>query len=389
MVNAKSLATKSIAVASAVALTVAAVVPLLTSSAGAAQVTSRSIQLGKSQASATDTQYTVKFTTPSGGSSNIGGVVVQFCANSPIVGIDCSSNAPAGFDLNETNLNVNGVVGLSGFSMNAATDTNTFIFTNATPQSVGASTAITINLGDTDQTETSPADGVTNPSSAGTFYARIITFDTQANAIAAAVSGDQAGIYTGAQDYAGVALSVNPVINVTALVQETLNFAVTGTSVTMGTGTPQIIDDTQQWISNAVGIDLDTNATTGLNIRLFGTDLVSGSNHLSGSATLGVLTGSTNSQFGICAKDSTNGQVVADAVYKTGAANCTTPGSSTFAWDNAATSATGGDTVYTSAGPVDDAVNSNVNIYYAARADNNVPAGQYQATHQLIATGTY
>jgi hypothetical protein len=65
MVNAKSLATKSIAVASAVALTVAAVVPLLTSSAGAAQVTSRSIQLGKSQASATDTQYTVKFTTPS------------------------------------------------------------------------------------------------------------------------------------------------------------------------------------------------------------------------------------------------------------------------------------------------------------------------------------
>jgi hypothetical protein len=218
MVNAKSFATKSIAVVSAVALTVAAVVPLLTSSAGAAQVTSRSIQMGKSQASATDTQYVVKFTTPSGSSSNIGGVVVQFCANSPIVGIDCSSNAPAGFDLNETNLNVNGVVGLSGFTMNAATDANTFIFTNATPQSVGASTAITINLGDADQTETSPADGVTNPSGAGTFYARIITFDTEANATNAAVSGDQSGVYTGAQDYAGVALSVNPDINVTALV---------------------------------------------------------------------------------------------------------------------------------------------------------------------------
>jgi hypothetical protein len=187
MVIAKSLAKRSVAVISALTLSVATIVPLLTSTAGASQVTSRSVQLGKSQASATDTQYTVKFTTPSSGASNIGGVVIQFCATSPIIGIDCSSDAPAGFNINEANLNINGVVGLTGFTLNAATDTNTFIYTNGTPQAVPASTAITINLGDADQTETSPADGVTNPTGVGTFYARILTFDTAANASAAGV----------------------------------------------------------------------------------------------------------------------------------------------------------------------------------------------------------
>ncbi len=379
MVNTKSLATKSIAVVSAVALTVAAVLPMLTSSTSAAQVSTRSIKMGKSQASAADTTYTVGFTIPT--TASVGGVVVTFCSNSPIVGVACT--APAGMAVNPANgLVIANVSGLTGFTKNAATDANTLVYSNGTPQAITGPQAITFDMG-----SSGGSDGVTNPSTVGSFYARIITFDTQANAVA--YSDASATIPTGAIDYGGVALSTAAAITVTALVQETLNFAVTGTSVTMGTGTPQVINDTQTWISSAVNIDLDTNATTGLNIRLFGTHLVSGSNTLTGTATLSFLTGSTGSQFGICAKDSSNTQVVADAVYKTGAANCTTAGTSTFAWDNTATSAVGGDTVFTSAGPVDDAVGSNVDIYYAARADNNVPAGQYQATHQLIATGTF
>ena len=268
MVNAKSLATKSIAVASAVALTVAAVIPLLTNSADAAQVTARSIKMGKSQASATDTTYTVGFTIPT--TASVGGVVVTFCSNSPIIGIACT--APAGMDVNPSNgLVVANTTGLSGFTKNAATDANTLVFTNGTPQAITGPQAVTFDMG-----STGGSDGVTNPSTVGTFYARILTFDTQANA--AAYSDASATIPTGVIDYAGTALSINAVIDVTALVQETLNFAVTGTSVTMGTGTPQIIDDTQQWISNAVGVDLDTNATSGLNIRLFVTHLTSGSN---------------------------------------------------------------------------------------------------------------
>ena len=379
MVNTKSLATRSVAAISALALTVSAVVPLLTSSADAAQVTARSIKMGKSQPSATDATYTVGFTIPT--TASVGGVVVTFCSNSPIVGVACT--APAGMDVNPGGgLAIANATGLTGFSKDAATDANTLVYTNGTPQAVTGPQAVTFDMG-----SSGGADGVTNPSTTGSFYARIITFDTQANA--AAYSDASATVPTGAIDFGGVALSTNAVINVTALVQETLNFAVTGTAVTMGTGTPQVINDTQQWISNAVNIDLDTNATSGLNIRLFGTHLFSGANTLTGTGTLGILTGSAGSQFGICVKDSTNTQVVGDGQYKTAHTNCTTPASSTFAWDNAATSAVGGDTVFTSAGPVDDAVNSNVDIYYAARADNNIPAGQYQATHQLIATGTF
>jgi len=378
MVIAKSLAKRSVAVITALTLSVVAVLPLVTGSADAAQVTSRKIQMGKSQASATDATYKVEFSLPT--TANVGGLVVTFCSNSPIIGVACT--APGGLDVNEAGLALANVSGLSGFSLDAATDTNTFVYTNATPQSITGPQAVTIDLG-----AGGASDGVTNPSATGSFYARIITFSTQANA--QAYSDASATVPTGAVDYGGVALSTAAVITVTALVQETLNFVVTGTSVTMGTGTPQVIDDTQEWISTAVNMDLDTNATTGLNIRLYGTHLLSGANSLSGNGTLGVLTGTAGSQFGICTKDSTNTQVVADAQYKTGAANCTTAGTSTFAWDNAATSAVGGDTVYTSTGPVDNDVNSNVDVYYAARADNNVPAGQYQAQHQLIATGTF
>jgi hypothetical protein len=375
MVNTKSFAKRSVAVLSALTLSVAAILPIATSSVDAGQVTSRSIKMGKSEASATDATYTVGFTIPT--TANVGGVVVTFCDNTPIVGVACS--APAGMDVNPANgLAIANVTGLSGFTKDAATDANTFVYTNGTPQSITGPQAVTFDMG-----AGGAADGVTNPSGAGTFYARIITFSTQANA--QAYSDASATIPTGSVDYAGAALSINDVITVTALIQETLNFTVTGTSVTMGTGTPQVIDDAQQYISTAVNLDTDTNATSGLNIRLYGTHLLSGSNTLSGNATLGVLTGTAGSQFGICAKDS--GQLLADAVYETLHTDCVTAGSSTFAWDNTATSGVGGDTVYTSTSTVD--AGQNADIYYAARADANVPAGQYQAQHQLIATGTF
>lgn len=380
MVNTKSLTSRSIAVLSVLALGVAAIVPLVTGSASAAQVSARSIKMGKSAASATDVTYTVGFTIPT--TASVGGVVVTFCSNTPIVGVACT--APTGLDVNPgSGLVIANATGLTGFTKNAATDSNTLVYSNATPQAVTGPQAVTFDMG-----SSGGSDGVTNTSTVGSFYARIITFDTQANA--AAYSDATASVPTGAIDYGGIALSTAATVTVTALVQETLNFVVTNTAVTMGTGTPQVIDDSQTWITTTPAhINMDTNATTGANVRLFGTDLVSGSNHLSGNSTLGFLDGSASNQFGICTKDSINSELAAVAKYKTGAGNCTTPGTSTFAWDNTATSAVGGDSVYTSTGPVDDVANSEADIYYAARADANVPAGQYQAIHQLIATGTF
>ncbi len=378
MVNAKSLANRSVAVISALALSLATILPLVTGSAGAAQVASRSIQMSQSQPSATGVTYSVSFTAPTG-SQDIGGVVVDFCSDSPIVGVACNgvdgTSRP-----NLASAGVSGLTGLTGFTESADPDNdgNTIIITNATPENIADNTDIDFNI-----------TAAVNPSNTGTFYARILTFSTEA-----AANAYNPTATTGFVDQGGIALSTAAVITITALVQESLNFAVTGTSVTMGTGTPQIIDDTQQWISSAVNLDLDTNATSGLNIRLYGTHLVSGSNNLSGNnvenlTSGGVLTGAANNQFGICTKNSTNAQVLADDWYETAQANCTTAGTSTFTWDNTSASATGGDTVFTSAGPVDNDVNSNVDIYYSARADANVPAGQYQATHQLIATGTF
>mgnify|MGYP000869372469 FL=1 len=396
MVNTKSFTTKSIALFAAIALVVAAVVPLFTKTADAAQVTARSIQMSKSTTSATGTSYQVKFTANTGGT--VRSIVVDFCKNSPIIGVSCTAPDSPFTVGGSPSVTVNGGITGSWTAASLNSGRTLYLYKAAGDTLTAGTTVVDFTI-----------NNVTNPGgTAGSFYGRILTYadgdddgngcsstDDYAGCYVAGTEGTESNTYTldnagtSYTDKGGVALSTAAAITVTALVQETLNFAVTGTSVTMGTGTPQIINDTQTWISSAVNIDLDTNATTGLNIRLFGTHLVSGSNSLTGSSTLGVLTGSTNSQFGICTKDSTNGQVVADAVYETLAANCTTAGTSTFAWDNTATSATGGDTVFTSTGPVDDDINSNVDIYYAARADNNVPAGQYQATHQLIATGTF
>ena len=81
MVNTKSFAKRSVAVITALTLSVVAVLPLVTSSADAAQVTSRFIKMGRSQASATDVTYEVGFTTPTGSAQNVGGVAIQFCSN--------------------------------------------------------------------------------------------------------------------------------------------------------------------------------------------------------------------------------------------------------------------------------------------------------------------
>src|ERR1700685_638187 len=68
--------------------------PLLTQSASAAEVTTRSIEMSSSVASATNVTYAVTFTLAS--STTEQGVVLDICDNDPLVG-DTTCTAPAGF----------------------------------------------------------------------------------------------------------------------------------------------------------------------------------------------------------------------------------------------------------------------------------------------------
>src|SRR5262245_36639675 len=71
--------------------------------AAAAQITVRSIKISSSQPNANNVIYGVGFTTAT--TSNVGGIVVDFCSNTPIIGDTCT--APAAFDLNTGTLTVN------------------------------------------------------------------------------------------------------------------------------------------------------------------------------------------------------------------------------------------------------------------------------------------
>ena len=176
--------------------------------ASAAQVTSRSIELSNSAAGATNVGYTVKFTTVAAA----GAFVLDFCKDSPIYGQTCV--AP-------DDLDVTGVTtATSGFT---ATKLSNSLIKVASSPDMGAATAQTVVL-----------TGIaSNPSTAGDpFYARIVTFDTSANAS----SYSSTGTNTGKEDDGGVAMSITDSIGVTAAVRESMTFCVSGATLTSGCG---------------------------------------------------------------------------------------------------------------------------------------------------------
>jgi hypothetical protein len=106
------------------------VVMLLTAclTARAGPIDTHSITISSSWASATDVTYAVQFRTdPGSGWYDIGGIVVDFCLESPIIGDSCTT--PAGFDLNLANLVVGNQSGITGFAVSASSDSNTVIIT--------------------------------------------------------------------------------------------------------------------------------------------------------------------------------------------------------------------------------------------------------------------
>lgn len=353
-----------------VALSTGVLLPALVSNvASAGQVTSRAIKMNSSLVSATAVSYEVSFTTVTAAQS----LVIDFCegTDSPIIGGACTG--PAGFTAASGSL--------SGSGMGAWTPT----WAASTVKLAGGSS---IGAG----AQTFVLGNITNPSTNGTFYARITTyadgtFGSSTTAYSApATPGDF-------KDFGGFALSTNSIINISAKVQEQLVFCVskaapgaacsglTAPDLTLGHGGNNILDSTAV-DTNIAYFQVSTNASGNVIVRMKGTVLTSGSNTIpatpAGTNTPAAIVAGT-ADFGMHVT-TTGASTTVDSNYS----HATNYGYDVTTATNNATSGYGDPIATVSA--VQD---SNTGLTFAATASLTTPAGLYTSTQNLIATGTY
>lgn len=334
-------------------------------------VTNRSIELGSTQTSATNVAYRVNFTTVTS-NANIGSVVVKFCENTPILGDGC--DPPDGFDTRHNDgLTLNNVTGpITGLSLDTTNSTdNVIVLTRGTASTVATPGAVSFTFGN------GTTNGITNPSTNGTFYARIIVFS----------STDGAGNeLTGSIDAGGIAMSTANQLNVTAKVQEAIFFCVYteatcedgGQDVVLGDSNGVLSSNTTTYTDTAK-FDIASNAVSGVSIRVKGDTLKSGSFSISpyGAACDGDSNATGTEQFGL--RIETAGvDTTASAPY-----NCNT---GEHGFDVTNTTSEFGDEIAATSGATDVSTST---IEFAAKSANTSEAGIYTTALMLIATATY
>jgi len=279
--------------------------------------------------------------------------------------------------------------------------------------------------GTTGQSVTFDITNVTNPTSNGTFYGRIITYTD--SIVAAAYAP---GIPGTLQDDGGIALSVANELTITARVQETLEFCVgtndagtnsnctdiSGTAIDLG-----VVDSASPTtsVSNAGLAMITTNAANGAAIY-YKTEQDTASGKLkqagetcidnvstidacfnsAGTTRAQIATSSDGERFGmaISSIDTSNGgattNLICDDNYTIETANTTcsaltpAPDATGYAWDD-----TGAfDVIATSDGA---AITTSVldhemlNLQFAAQAAVTTPTGLYTVTANFVATSTF
>lgn len=391
------------------------------------QVQARSIRMsdsGKSGGTITSgvgsgTNVTYRVTFKAASSYTLKGVVLDFCngtGGTPFIG-DTTCAAPTGFTVGSTptidTSNYGSVTGLG--SSWTATSTNsgqTFKMTNSTSApALTSGTSYTFAI-----------SGITNPSDLGTFYARLITYASDTVGIGSYAHND-AGTY---QDYGGFALSTASVVEITAKVQETLTFCVSGSAtkaqvtdpdVNPYAGTPLCTASTAPAIILGHGdtrtlspdvVDAasvytlaSTNALNGVSIRMRNSN-GNGSSTCGGlstddgttcaippigggAAVLGDLIAGT-AAFGMRCTDATGGTGVLPCDINYFDSTHATYYSMDTATAGENVTSTYGDVVATSSAPVNAVSNE---FTFAATASNTTPAGIYKANMSMIATGTF
>ena len=364
--------------------------------------------------SGTNVSYRVTFTSAT--AYTLKGIVIDFCSGTggtPFIE-DANCPAPAGFTVGATptidtsaytdNTTSTPVAYSSlgaGWTASSLNSGQTFTMSDSTGVGVTAGTAYSFAI-----------NGVTNTSELGTFYARLITYTS--DTAPAAYTHAAPGSY---QDYGGFALSTAYVIQVTAKVQETLTFCVSGSTtpppgaptspgscatsvipaITLGHGTNNTLD-TSAVDTGTVYTLTSTNALHGVTIRMHNSNNCGGLSTDNGTtcaippanaggAAPGAITAGT-AAFGMHCNDSTNisiasvGAITCDTNYNDG--NVSHYAMDNTSVDNVVT--TYGDRVAYSTAPVNGLINQ---YDFAATAASITPAGIYTANLAMIATGTF
>lgn len=250
-------------------LVLALIVMMLPVSASAAGLSPRSVRLGSSQAGVT-TSDVIQITTAT--TSAIGSIGLKYCTTASGV---CTT--PAGFTSTAATLTAQS--GISGFTINSATNGSPFIFNAAAP-TVIAGTAISLTV-----------TGTVNPSATNTsFFVRVTTY-----------SGTDGA--TGAVDNGTVAVSTAQQVQLTGVTPEILIFCV-GTSIvsdcsTITGSTLDFGDFSPAAVRSGTSVmQASTNAGGGYSVTVNGTTLSSGANTIPALATQAASTIGTG-QFGL------------------------------------------------------------------------------------------
>jgi hypothetical protein len=382
----------------------------------AAQITTRSILMSTSNPAATanSVTYQVRFTAAS--SYTVKAIVIDFCANDPIIG-DATCTAPTGFDVGSatpTIITCSSACGTNDATLSptvlgsgwTAAGTNlitgsqyrTITLTNSTGVAVTSSSVIAFDM-----------TNVTNPTTTGTFYARVLTYTTTTTGYAPGSEGSYS-------DYGGIALSTAALITITSKVQEQLTFCVytsscgTAANILLG-DTNDILSTSAVAVNKAVNYSLSTNAAHGATVYLKGNTLTSGGNTIpaagTGVSNAGFIYNTSGTDFfGLCSYNTSVAFGSAPTVtnYYAGTGNSGTcsgttqdtggtlnltslggPPYATFGFNATNTATTYGDQLSSIAAP-----GTSVNIVVLAAGVNATQAdGIYLTTLQLIAIGTY
>jgi hypothetical protein len=269
----------------AIVLSFAGVRPFTQSQVSAAQLGTRFLELGDSAEGASGVTYDVSFKISTAGT--LGSIEIEFCSNSTFPSDPCT--APIGLD-------ASGVVfsqetGVGGFSVSPASTQNDIILTR--PPSPTSAVTATLRF-----------DNIANPTNAGSYYVRVLTYPTN----------DATGSPT---DTGGMAFAINSAVNVSVEVPPYLLFCtgntITGSDCSNSSG--DFIDlgglSSNRTSSGQSQMGIATNGKNGYSISVTGTTLTSGNN------TIPALTADSAprtgvSQFGINLRKNANPSVGAN-----------------------------------------------------------------------------
>lgn len=354
--------------------------------ASAAQVEERSVQLSNSSKSATNVNYRVTFTPAEEASA----FVLEFCANTPIIGQECT--APAGFNASEAV--VSATTPTPGFTVNSKTANRVVVANDL----VGGTPAVV------------DIEGFVNPTAAGAMYVRIVTFDSVENA-GSSTSTNLAG----SVDQGGAAVSITDTIGVSGTVLESLTFCASQQAIndqceTTVAPTLRLGEQVGDTVALQPGVlsegnmfvQLSTNAVGGAVVRLKSTAIncgglvrvgaEAGECHILPALDTGINVANNDAKFGVRTAAATDTTGMSNATGSLAPVEGSNYNNEAFALNFAEGNMTGitstfGDPFLDTAGA--PASHKNMQLTFGASINNNTPAGTYSTDISLIAVGTF